>query len=337
MTTENSAVLEIAEDQEINEEQLHRHLADAKASGELAEAIKHIRVQLGIQRYPSGDEQHFKAALSDTIGEVFRHGARILGEHLLPPAPAEPLDYLRQRRRHEWSEPLTDLEQPLWLLLAHHHSREFSIEYRLLVKINAKWGVAPSDHATPRELLTSFGFDPAQFSLYLANGTTPLPPDTPIQVKRGEKFEAQADGRYGDSTAISRPRRGSQTIEDDVVEVKEGGADAALLVVGGQKYVEVRGLSIPSPPWNQNNANILIAVPATYPTGGLDAFYLETNVTHQSGTIPRQQGVSTIAARSWALISWHYASNRPWDSRHDDLSTHIEHCRGFFLERGVSQ
>lgn len=337
MTTETLEVLETTEDYDIDDNKLHQHLADSKACGELAEAIKHIRVRIGIRRFPAGDEKHFNAPLSDTVGEVFRCGARVLDEYLLPPAPAEPLDYLRQRRHHEWSEPLTDLDQPLWLLLAHDHSRHFSIEYRLIVKINTKWGVAPSEHATPRELLTSFGFDPAQFSLYLANGTTPLPPDTPLHIKRGEKFEAQADGRYGDSSAISRPRRGSQTIEDDVAEVKEGGIDAALVVVGEQKYVEVRGLSVPSPPWNPNNASILIAVSATYPTGGFNAFYLESSVSHQSGAIPRQQGTSAIAGRSWVLISWHYASNRPWDSRYDDLSTHIEHCRGFFLERGVAQ
>src|SRR5262245_25261852 len=101
MKAETVELLETVEEHEIDDNELHRHLADSKAGGELAEAIKKIRVRLGVQRYPSGDERHFRAALSDTIGEIFHHSARILDEHLLPPAPAEPLDYFRQRRHHD--------------------------------------------------------------------------------------------------------------------------------------------------------------------------------------------------------------------------------------------
>lgn len=47
-----------------------------------------------------------------------------------------------------------------------------------------------------------------------------------------------------------------------------------LLATGGQRYVETRGLEIPFPPLSGPRANVLIAVPSTYPNGGLDAFYL---------------------------------------------------------------
>ena len=336
MFEENTeAVLVETENHEIDEHNLQRHLAEATTCGQLGDAIKHIRVRISIQKSPGGEEKHFVAPLSDTVGEVFQHAAKVLGEHLLPPAPAEPLDYLRQRRHHEWSSPLTHLDQPLWHLLAHHPSRHFSIEYRLVIKINTKWGVAPSDHATPRDLLTAFGFDPAQYSLYHGNSKEPLPPDTPIHIKRGVRYEAQGDGRYGDSTT-PRPARGAQTIEDDVKEAKEAGIDASLLNINGQKYVEVGGLAIPSPPWKPSEVRILIAVPSNYPSG-LDAFYVDASVTHDGGSIPRQQGITQIGERSWILISWHYATHRPWNPRHDDLLTHIEHCRGFFLERGVTQ
>ena len=197
--------------------------------------------------------------------------------------------------------------------------------------------VLPAPKMTPRELLTSFGFDPAQFSLYRADSTELLPPDTPISLKRGDMFEAQKDGRYGNASKTSRPPRGSQTIEDDIHELKEAGIDARLLIESGQRYVEVRGIAVPSPPWSKNKSNILIAIPGTYPMGGLDAFYLDLQINHSSGSIPNLQSVVQINGRSWGLISWHYANNRPWNPLCDDLSTHIEHCRGAFMRRGVTQ
>jgi hypothetical protein len=45
-------------------------------------------------------------------------------------------------------------------------SRDLEIEYSLIIRINAKWGVATSERMTPTELLAEFGCDPAQFSLY---------------------------------------------------------------------------------------------------------------------------------------------------------------------------
>ena len=96
-----------------------------------------------------------------------------------------------------WSDPIGDLEKPLWIAIVDGCSRHFAIEYRLIVQINTRWGVAPSDHATPRELLMSFGLNPAEYSLYGIDGKDPLPPDTPLNLRRGERFEAQKDGRYG--------------------------------------------------------------------------------------------------------------------------------------------
>ncbi|HZS04818.1 MAG TPA: E2/UBC family protein [Blastocatellia bacterium] len=336
MERQNSVVLD-AEDNEINDDELQKILSEAKDHGKPPASFSHRKVRLGIRELPGGDEKHFRAALTDTLLEVFEQGAQVLGKPLLPPAPAEPKDYLRCRERHghDWSEPLTELSQPLWLALAHGCSRHFGIEYRLLIKINVKWDVAPSPNATPRQLLTSFGFDPAQFSLYRADSAAFLPPDTPLQIRRGDLFEAQADGKYGDTGKRPRPSRGSQTIEDDVEELKEAGVDARLLVIGGQKYVEVQGLLVPSPPWTPCEVSILIAVPATYPTGFLDAFYIEATARHQSGTIPREQSRHNFDGRWWILVSWHYADHRPWNPRQDDLSTHVEHCRGFFLQRGV--
>ena len=98
--------------------------------------------------------------------------------------------------------------------------------------------------------------------------------------------------------------------------------------------MEVGNLEIPSPPWSAAVCSILIAVPGTYPAGGLDAFYLAHGVS-QSGAVPNQQAAVAIGGRTWGLISWHYAQDRSWNPSRDDLASHIAHCRGFFLKRGV--
>jgi hypothetical protein len=122
-----------------------------------------------------------------------------------------------------------------------------------------------------------------------------------------------------------------------MAELTATGYAARSFAEGGQLYVEVSRIDIPSPPWSQPTARILIAVPSTFPIGGLDAFYLEKTLNHGSGGIPYEQSQATIDRRQWALISWHYPVSRPWNANRDDLATHIYHCRGYFLRRGVTQ
>lgn len=319
--------------------ELPEALAKGKHQGNLPPEMQRIKVTVTVRELPQGQRVELKVSLTDTLREIFELGAKALGKPLLPPQHSQPLDILRCRKRHtqDWSEPLTNLELPLWLALLQGCTRRFGIEYVLAVKINTQWGVALASTMTPRELLTSFGFDPAQFSLYKTDSAEPLPPDTPLSLNRGDMFEAQKDGRYGNISKPSRPPRGSQTIEDEVKELKEAGVEVRLLLEAGQRYVEVHGIVVPSPPWSKNHCNILIAIPSTYPMGGLDAFYLDLQINHSSGSIPYLQSAVQLDSRSWGLISWHYANNRPWNALQDNLSTHIEHCRGAFLRRGVTQ
>jgi hypothetical protein len=313
-------------------------VVSAAKSGRLKEAHHEKKIKLGVRSFPNGEEVPFRAKLTDTLGAVFAAGAELLGEPLLPPPPHKPLDVLRYlKHRGEWSEPVTDLEQPLWLSLSQAVSRHLGIEYQLVIKINTRWGIAPSASATPRELLTSFGMSPQEFSLYTVDGVDPLPPDTPLSLQRADCFEAQKDGKYGSMMSVNRRLRGSQTIEDDIELANYAGQIARLITVGNQKYVEVTNVDVPSPPWGDRKVSILVAVPATYPSGGLDAFYLGLPCTHSSNSIPKQQQIVSIDGRSWALISWHYHESRPWNPIQDDLITHIQHCKGFFLTRGVRQ
>ena len=310
---------------------LPEHLHISTSTG-LPPGLGELKIRLGIERWPHSHEQHFQAALADSLLDVMRHGAKELGESLLPPNSDSPLDFLRSKshRSQGWSDPITDLGTPLWVYLIAGGSRRFSIEYRLIVRINAKWGVAQAERLTPRQLLASFGFEPNDYSLYRGNSTEPLSPDTPLNLKRGEHFEAQKDGRYG----IRAVTHGLQTIEDDAAAACCGGLTGRLVSENGQLFVEVSGIEIPSPPWSGSSATIAIAVPNSYPHGGLDGFYLEKTV-HQNGSIPYQQSSVNLCGRTFVLISWHYAAGREWNPGRDDLASHVAHCRGYFLKRGV--
>jgi hypothetical protein len=127
--------------------------------------------------------------------------------------------------------------------------------------------------------------------------------------------------------------RGRQTVEEEIAALADAGVVARLIAQGG-RYVEVRGLAIPSPPWSSRVATIAIAVPATYPQGGLDGFYFEQGVT-VNGAVPKQGAAMALDGRIFLLISWHYATGREWHPLRDDLASHIVHCRGYFLDRGV--
>ena len=319
------------------EADLPHELVESERHGKLPQNLSNKKITLKVRDWTSGTEVKFKAELNDTLSEVFRKAAEALNKPLLPPALSQPLDVFRCKMRGGNWEEITNFEQPLWLALLRGCTRNFAVEYKLVVKINTRWGVAPSSNATPRQLLTAFGMNPDEFSLYRTDSTEPLPPDSPLELQRADKFEAQKDGRYGGDNAATTVLRGFQTIEDDVEAANEAGAYARLHNYAGQKYVELRGIEIPSPPWVKNSASILVAVPITYPSGGLDAFYLELPMSHSSGSIPNQQNIIQLDGRNWALISWHYHPNRPWNPLQDDLVSHLQHCRGYFLTRGVKQ
>jgi hypothetical protein len=303
-------------------------------TGCLSPEFTSLDVRMSVRRLPDGEASHFHARLGDTLLRVYEEAAKALREPLLPPPPGLPLDVLLFRARDgEWRPPVTNLDVPLWEALAEGMTRHLGIDYKLIVRINVKWGVAPRERMTPRELLVKFGFDPTQFTLYKRDSKDPLPPDTPISLHRGEHFEAQKNGHYGDATCSATLVRGLQRIEDDVEMLRSSGEPVQLVSEGAQRYVEAT-IAVPSPPWSGASARILIAIPANYPAGGLDAFYVDPAVTMR-GAIHRAQAVGPLLGRRWNLISWHYANGKQWNPRVDDLQSHLAHCRGFFLERGV--
>jgi hypothetical protein len=126
----------------------------------------------------------------------------------------------------------------------------------------------------------------------------------------------------------------SEKIKAEVAALAKAGLKISLVEVAGQWFVVHEGLEAPAPPWGATAHDTAIAVPLVYETAGLDAFYLRLPYTFNGGVHPRVSGPQVkIGDHQWQLVSWHYPDDKRWLQGQDDLANHIEHCRGFFLNR----
>jgi hypothetical protein len=127
-----------------------------------------------------------------------------------------------------------------------------------------------------------------------------------------------------------------QALEDEIAALVKRGVSVEAIEADNQCYVLAVGLSAPTPPWDKNAYDILVAIPAAYDAASLDAFYLALPYKFNNGAHPRVQGaVITVRERQWQLVSWHYPDGKPWTRGVDDLASHLTHCKGFFLHRGA--
>jgi hypothetical protein len=125
-------------------------------------------------------------------------------------------------------------------------------------------------------------------------------------------------------------------LKEQVDAAIKRGLNLEVCDVQGQYYVVVRGVHAPVPPWDRSAFDIAIAIPAAYDQGSLDAFYLALPYKFNNGEHKRVQGgVIRFKDQDWKLVSWHYLDGKPWVAGLDSLETHITHCQGFFLHRGV--
>jgi hypothetical protein len=168
-------------------------LGEAEAKG------KH-EVEISVEKFndPEHHRQHFRMPREATLLEVLDRGAKELGEKLLP-NPEEPLDRLRGvYKDHQIGEPL-NLQLILGEFLREEpRTHHFAVELMLAIQVNTRWRVAPEAEMTPKDILALFGLSWQEYSLYYpCDSVDPLPPDTPVKLHRGQRFEAQRDGKYG--------------------------------------------------------------------------------------------------------------------------------------------
>jgi hypothetical protein len=162
-------------------------------------AGREIEVSAELVGDPEHRRQHFHTPRDMRLLEVLDEGARKLGVHLLPNG-AEPLDRLHGVYEHrEIGAPL-DLRLTLEEFLKQEpRTHHFAIELVLAIRVNTRWRIAPSKEMTPRAILALADLSADEYSLYFPpDSVDPLPRDAPVELHRGQRFEAQRDGKYGE-------------------------------------------------------------------------------------------------------------------------------------------
>jgi hypothetical protein len=160
---------------------------------------REVEVSVELAGDPEHHRHHFHTSCDVRLLEVLDEGARKLGVHLLP-NQVEPLDRLHGVYEHHEVGPPLDLSLTLAeFLRAKPRTHHFAVELVLAIRVNTRWRVAPEKDMTPRAILALADLSSDEYSLYFPpDSVNPLPPDTPVELHRGERFEAQRDGKYGE-------------------------------------------------------------------------------------------------------------------------------------------
>lgn len=176
-------------------------------AGKAEAALEEHRIALGgheveflveVLHHPDHEPRHIHVNRGATLLEVLDESARKLDLKLLP-NPHTPVDRLHGvYEHHRVGEPL-DLDLTVEDFLRQEpKTHHLAIELVLAIEINTRWRIAPEKEMTPKAILALAGLPWEQYSLYYpADSVDPLPPDTPVKLHRGQRFEAQRDGKYG--------------------------------------------------------------------------------------------------------------------------------------------
>ena len=157
-----------------------------------------VEFRVEVLHHPDHEPKHIHVKRNATLLEVLDEAARKLDVKLLP-NPRAPLDRLYGvYEHHHVGEPL-DLDLTVEDFLRQEpKTHHLGIELVLAIEINTRWRIAPEKEMTPKAILALAGLPWKQYSLYYpADSVDPLPPDTPVELHRGQRFEAQRDGKYG--------------------------------------------------------------------------------------------------------------------------------------------
>ena len=157
-----------------------------------------VEFRVEVLNHPDHEPKHLRVKEDATLLEVLDEAARKLDVKLLPTAHA-PLDHLRGvYEHHHVGDPLNLKLTVADFLAEAPKTHRLSLELVLAIEINTRWRIAPEKEMTPKAILTLAGLPWEEYSLYHpVDSVEPLLPDTPVKLHRGERFEAQRDGKYG--------------------------------------------------------------------------------------------------------------------------------------------
>jgi hypothetical protein len=157
-------------------------------------------VHVSTEVLTEGQHKHqFKLDRNTPLSTVLIMGAELGNVQLLPNNDA-PLDLLHNIGKHHQVGPaLTELDESVGAFLdGNENTNDFGIELVLAIRVNNRWRVAPSASMSPKQILELFGLKHEEYTLYRELSTELLALDTAIPLNRGDKFDAQKDGKYGE-------------------------------------------------------------------------------------------------------------------------------------------
>lgn len=163
-----------------------------------------VEFHVKVLHHPDHEPKHVHAKDDETMLEVMDKAAHKLEVKLLP-NPHAPLDQLRGiYENHRVGEPLNLNETVEEFLRQEPKTHHLAIDLVLAIEINTRWRVAPEKEMTPKAILALAGLPWEQYSLYYpADSVDPLPADKPVKLHRGQRFEAQRDGKYGSEACLA--------------------------------------------------------------------------------------------------------------------------------------
>ncbi len=192
----------------MSSDRMVENIANEKSVVKVDDARRGAEISVDLLHDPEHERKHFRVPYDAGLLAVLDEGAEKLGVKLLP-NPETPLDRLRGvYEKHHAGEPL-NLELTLEdFLKQEHRTHHFAVELVLAIQINTRWRIAPENEMTPKAILALAELSWEEYSLYYPpDSGKPLPPDTPVRLQRGQRFEAQRDGKYGDEVCSAYRNR----------------------------------------------------------------------------------------------------------------------------------
>jgi hypothetical protein len=124
-------------------------------------------------------------------------------------------------------------------------------------------------------------------------------------------------------TTLTGPMR------EAVAMLEKDGFTVSLQEEQGMGILVIANYALPDG-WNRASTGLLIKLPASFPVGNPDMFWVDEPLRLVAGGVPQNgDSVETILGEPWRRLSWHPST---WNPGVDDIRTYLQ-----FVERRLRQ
>ncbi len=130
-------------------------------------------------------------------------------------------------------------------------------------------------------------------------------------------------GEINNGEAVSNHPRNFPLLPKDEEFLDRRGCSWETILDGGRRWLRICDYHLPAG-YNETSADILIDVPATYPSAALDMFYCFPHLVRaDGGSIPQTESRITVQGTSYQRWSRHRNGASQWNPAYDSVLTHI--------------